>query len=296
MKSFIQTTDDPKNLQYVLKEHWKNLSKIEKNEFVKETPKRNPGKTYCICKKSCDEESARMVACDICDDWYHNDCINIDHAFAKAVSFFVCLCCLGSNFESMPEYVYHWFLTKFSKTSSTVSDVIAKYKTKDRYTINLLNSHRFYLNCEEVTFANYPPSVKCYSKRGIENSFNNCYASSVFQVLLGSAVSFFLPLSNNNMGDIGHDLYTLKKQLTNEDRPLEFDWSDWKNNDWESLCGCIINTAFDLEGYNYLDREMKDSEEFLSNIIHFYCLIKTKSIIHSLFIPSQYLNVYHATT
>ena len=48
-----------------------------------------------------------MIACDICDEWYHSTCINFDDEIAVCTQSFACEFCILLNFRSLINYLYH---------------------------------------------------------------------------------------------------------------------------------------------------------------------------------------------
>ena len=51
MKIFLETIDDPKNLQWTIQEYWKNMSFSDKTNFDVKTPTSNSSFSYCLCLK-----------------------------------------------------------------------------------------------------------------------------------------------------------------------------------------------------------------------------------------------------
>jgi len=50
------------------------------------------GKTvYCVCRKS--HENGFMIACDVCDEWFHGKCVNISAAQGRRMEKYVCPKC-----------------------------------------------------------------------------------------------------------------------------------------------------------------------------------------------------------
>ncbi|KAG0143566.1 hypothetical protein CROQUDRAFT_48667 [Cronartium quercuum f. sp. fusiforme G11] len=48
-------------------------------------------RVYCLCKRRYDGRA--MIACDRCDNWYHNDCVGIDDDMVELVDVFICPTC-----------------------------------------------------------------------------------------------------------------------------------------------------------------------------------------------------------
>jgi hypothetical protein len=47
---------------------------------------------FCFCQKPYDHSSF-MIACDICDTWYHGDCVGITEAESAQIDRFYCENC-----------------------------------------------------------------------------------------------------------------------------------------------------------------------------------------------------------
>ncbi|KAH9818522.1 hypothetical protein DFH28DRAFT_116887 [Melampsora americana] len=60
-------------------------------EIETEDVKMEDDRVYCICKRMYDGRT--MIACDRCDDWYHNDCVGINDDLVELVDVFICPTC-----------------------------------------------------------------------------------------------------------------------------------------------------------------------------------------------------------
>lgn len=49
-------------------------------------------KLYCICRKPYDETKF-YVGCDLCNNWFHGDCVGITEESSKTMSEFICTEC-----------------------------------------------------------------------------------------------------------------------------------------------------------------------------------------------------------
>lgn len=47
------------------------------------------GKLYCVCRKPYDETKF-YVGCDLCNNWFHGDCVGITEKSSKSLTEFVC--------------------------------------------------------------------------------------------------------------------------------------------------------------------------------------------------------------
>ena len=67
-------------------------------------------KVYCICQKKYTKDDQRMtVACDICDNWFHVECINIEPQMAIKADFYHCKGCIQHRYRA---FFYDWFQYK----------------------------------------------------------------------------------------------------------------------------------------------------------------------------------------
>ena len=64
---------------------WSTLSDEEQEKF---DDNGESLKIYCTCRKPYDENDGMMVACELCNDWFHPCCIDIDLGLANAADFF----------------------------------------------------------------------------------------------------------------------------------------------------------------------------------------------------------------
>ena len=78
----------------------------EEEEIEEET-----GKVYCLCRKKYD--GSFMLACDLCNDWFHGKCVNISSDDAEKLAVFVCdICKLKSKgfFFSSFSFLFNLFI------------------------------------------------------------------------------------------------------------------------------------------------------------------------------------------
>ena len=75
------------------------MSLTTKQLFVNQTPLKNQNQELCLCRKTYNvtTETSPMVACDLCKEWYHNNCIGLESAFTHAIPFFICGQCINRN-------------------------------------------------------------------------------------------------------------------------------------------------------------------------------------------------------
>ncbi len=49
---------------------------------------------YCVCRKGDDESEQDMIACDVCDEWFHLECVNMTKELSVSMQHFVCSACV----------------------------------------------------------------------------------------------------------------------------------------------------------------------------------------------------------
>mmetsp|Transcript_33728 Transcript_33728/g.54313 ORF Transcript_33728/g.54313 Transcript_33728/m.54313 type:complete len:97 (+) Transcript_33728:624-914(+) len=54
-------------------------------------------KKYCVCNDTY-QDGDFMIACDVCNDWFHGECIGITEEKGESMESFVCNLCRGFNF------------------------------------------------------------------------------------------------------------------------------------------------------------------------------------------------------
>ena len=104
VKNIAEAIDNPKDIQFTLKQYWNNLPTAEKEHFSQSSPTIRVNETFCFCKIRKHEKSkiGPLFACDICDNWYHSSCIKIDKDYLKCMPVFTCPKCFKESFSHFP--------------------------------------------------------------------------------------------------------------------------------------------------------------------------------------------------
>lgn len=88
-------------------------SKSQKSFFQIE----NPTERYCICRMGA-IDNANMIACDLCDEWFHQECIGIRATLAKNLKEYYCMaCCVRRNLEYLPNHHHSFRYFQFENIS-----------------------------------------------------------------------------------------------------------------------------------------------------------------------------------
>lgn len=69
--------------------HKSNTSQMQSPPSSRSSKKE---KLYCICRTPYDETKF-YVGCDLCNNWFHGDCVGITEEMSKSLSEFVCTEC-----------------------------------------------------------------------------------------------------------------------------------------------------------------------------------------------------------
>jgi len=72
----------------------KKKAKIEEEEEATDSSddEEDDGKIYCICRQPYNP-NLWMIACDVCNDWYHGKCVQITAMQARKIKVYVCPTC-----------------------------------------------------------------------------------------------------------------------------------------------------------------------------------------------------------
>ena len=72
-------------------------------EMVHPAPRASEGgPAYCLadCLRARADDGSMMIACDVCDNWYHPTCLAKHHIPQSADETFVCPMCIDSKAEA----------------------------------------------------------------------------------------------------------------------------------------------------------------------------------------------------
>eukprot|EP00794_Sanderia_malayensis_P014036 gene14036-15495_t len=144
---------------------WESLPDAEKSLY--ENTKGND----CFCGI---EKEAFWVECDLCDKWYHVDCVGLGEEFADDMAYYHCYYCTEKHFRFGMNKLFHSWLTK-----RAVIDELQEKAEPERLIVETCAQ-----NCAQ------PHVLVQYADNtiGIRNTFNNCWLNSLVQVVLGTDI------------------------------------------------------------------------------------------------------------
>ena len=99
-----------------------------------------------------------MLACNICGNLFNFSCVKIDEDYLECMPVFDCPKCFKESSFTFPSYA----LKKYIENGE----------------LNLANVQKEF--CKEISLEEFRRGIKCYSRRGINNNYNNFYANASF--------------------------------------------------------------------------------------------------------------------
>lgn len=70
----------------------KKIDEEEDEDATDSSDEEDDGKIYCVCRQPYNP-SLWMIACDVCNDWYHGKCVQITATQARKIKVYVCSKC-----------------------------------------------------------------------------------------------------------------------------------------------------------------------------------------------------------
>eukprot|EP00730_Choanoeca_flexa_P002670 TRINITY_DN11125_c1_g2_i7.p1 TRINITY_DN11125_c1_g2~~TRINITY_DN11125_c1_g2_i7.p1 ORF type:complete len:161 (+),score=8.49 TRINITY_DN11125_c1_g2_i7:64-546(+) len=79
--------------------HGRDEEFFSRSFFKHKTGKlKEPLPLYCLCRKPCNPDRT-MIACDICQKWYHAKCVKLTEAQAQTLEVWFCPSCTSAPLE-----------------------------------------------------------------------------------------------------------------------------------------------------------------------------------------------------
>ena len=82
VKNHVIDVEDILEMNGEIQRQWDKMKDMEKERFLLYTPKSRREREYCICRKryNKNQPSSPIVACNICPEWYHVECIEFSYS------------------------------------------------------------------------------------------------------------------------------------------------------------------------------------------------------------------------
>ena len=171
IKNHVIDVDDLLEMHGEIQRQWDKMKDIEKGRFLLNTPTSEREREYCICRKrfTKDDPSSPMVACNICDEWSHVECIRFSYTFVYALPFFVYPIVLIQHSQAFYRYIRHhaWEVINYE-----IKDI--SFTCKDFSKLNVLMRkviclHKYPSQWKEMSILFTAPSLDILIHRGITN-------------------------------------------------------------------------------------------------------------------------------
>ena len=186
---------DQSNFEKKTLNDWSIMSLTTKQLSINQTPLKNQNQELCLCRKTYNvtTETSPMVACDLCKEWYCNNCIGLESAFTHAIPLFICGQCIICHYSGLTLFFYLSIDDFYSGIAKTVEPIFSYYlslsdEAKSRLPYpKFLSPHRENCNTKSIS------SLDILTNKGISNQYLNCYISASVHLLLGTIICAMLP-------------------------------------------------------------------------------------------------------
>ena len=153
---------------------WNSLTEGEQLSFKPREAKDIKIRHY-YCGR--DITNSFMVACDICDDWLHVNCINYSTGLATVAVTYVCQRWIHDNFLGVINFL-HYQIKKKAWNDYEIKNSIVLYQNMALEETLAFQSHNFISDSYNLN-----RKVTVHSQQGIKNEYFNCWFSATMQVL-----------------------------------------------------------------------------------------------------------------
>ena len=170
--------------QKTIVNQWNSLTEEEQLSYKAREVKESNIRQYCCGR---DIKNSFMVACDICDDWLHVNCINYSTSLATVAITYVCQRCINDNFLGLINFL-HYQIKKKAWNDYEIKNAIVLYQNMALEETLAFQLHNFISDS-----CNLNEKVIVHSQQGMKNEYYNCWFSATIQVLLGTIIQEPLP-------------------------------------------------------------------------------------------------------
>ena len=125
-----------------------------------------------------------MVACDICNEWYHNTCIDFEPSLAHSVPLFICNYCIDSRFYHFSPFLSLMLCDIFDTKYVGIRQCFNEFIDMSDAIKLPLKYHKFLSLYQQNQNKKVIGKVKIPSAKGISNQYLNCYISAALQLLI----------------------------------------------------------------------------------------------------------------
>ena len=97
--------------------------------FVNQTPLKNQSHALYLCQKTYNviSETSPVVACDLCKEWYQNNCIGLEEAFIHAIPLFICGQCINRCCSGFTPFLHLNINDFYHGKPKTVEPILNNY-------------------------------------------------------------------------------------------------------------------------------------------------------------------------
>ena len=156
-----------------------------------------------------------MVACNICDEWYHVECVRFFYPFVIAVPFFVCSNCVDTTLSGFLSHINRHAWEVINYQIKDITFICKEFSKLNVLTQKVIRFHKYPAQWKELSSKFTAPSLNILTRRGINNRHFNSYINAPIQILLGYSVAHFLPDLMSYDPEIIRELLFVKKHLSN---------------------------------------------------------------------------------
>ena len=177
-----------KDFKNTLTRMWSRLSLEEQKSFGDSPTKVN---YHCVCKRTYEEDNSFMVACDICNKWFHTKCISMENALAESADFYHCGSCFERLFRPLMHFLNHCLLKEQIACEQNLMNQIHQFYNMTKEQHITLRNLVFQTNCNQIDMVEFT-DVYVKSKVGLVNTSSNCWLNTCLQLILGTVVGEYL--------------------------------------------------------------------------------------------------------